>query len=99
MVPRKVLLIGCETAFSAREAPADEGSLAQAFALRGSGEILARTRKVADRTAAAPAEKLIQLGALKPDGPPLAAALRDTVAALRALHPAVEVDSFRVYMP
>lgn len=99
MVPRKVLLIGCETAVSAREAPADEGGLAQAFVLRGSEEVVATTRKVADATAEALVEELTQLGALRPDGPPLAASLRDAIAALRPLHPAVELDSFRVYTP
>lgn len=98
-VPRKVLLIGCETAVSDREAPADEAGLAQAFVLRGSAEVLATTRKVSDATAAALVDKLAALGALRPAGPSLAAALRDATAALRARHPATDLDAFRVYSP
>lgn len=99
VVPRKVLLIGCETAVSDREAPADEAGLAQAFVLRGSEAVLATTRKVSDVTAEALVDKLAQLGALRPDGPPLGAALRDAVAALRLRHPAADLDAFRVYTP
>lgn len=98
-VPRKVLLIGCETALSDREAPADEAGLAQAFVLRGSTEVLATTRKVADSTAEELVDKLVQLGALRLDGPPLAAALHDAITALRAQHPSADLDAFRVYTP
>lgn len=98
-VPRRVLLMGCETAVSDREAPADEVGLAQAFILRGSEAVLATTRKVADSTAEALVDKLVQLGALRPGGPPLAAALQDSITALRPLHPAVHLDAFRVYTP
>lgn len=98
-VPRKVLLIGCETAVSDREAPADEAGLAQAFVLRGSEAVLATTRKVSDMTAAALVDKLTQLGALRPDGPPLAAAVRDAIAALRPRYPADDLNAFRVYTP
>lgn len=97
--PQKVLLIGCETAVSDRDAPADEAGLAQAFVLRGSEAVLATTRKVADETAAALVGKLAQLGALRPGGPPLAAALREAVASLRSQQPAADLDSFRVYTP
>ncbi len=98
-VPRKVFLIGCETAVSDEQAPADEGGLAQSFILRGSKEVLATTRKVAEGTAEALVNKLAQLGALRPDGPPLAAALRDAVTALRPQHPEPDLDYFRVYTP
>lgn len=99
VVPRRVLLIGCETAVSDREAPADEAGLAQAFVLRGSKEVLATTRKVGDATAEALVAKLAQFGALRPDGPPLSAALRDASAALRPLVPAADLDAFRIYTP
>lgn len=97
--PQKVLLIGCETAVSDRDAPADEAGLAQAFVLRGSEAVLATTRKVADETAEALVGKLAQLGALRPGGPPLAAALREAIASLRSQQPAADLDAFRVYTP
>ena len=99
--PQRVLLIGCETALSDRDAQADEAGLAQAFVLRGSAEVLATTRKVSDAAAEALVGKLAQLGALRPGGPPLTTALRDAVAALRPRFPAyaADLDAFRVYTP
>ncbi len=97
--PQKVLLIGCETAVSDRDAPADEAGLAQAFVLRGSEAVLATTHKVADATAEVLVGKLAQLGALRPGGPPLAAALREAIASLRSQQPAADLDAFCVYTP
>lgn len=100
-VPQRVLLVGCETAVSDRDAQADEAGLAQAFVLRGSAEVLATTRKVNDVAAEALVGKLAQLGALRLGGAPLAAALRQAVAALRPGLPAyaADLDAFRVYTP
>lgn len=98
-VPRKVLLIGCETAVSDREAPADEAGLAQAFVLRGSAEVLATPRKVADSTAEALLDKLAQRDALRLDGPQLAAALHAPSPRCDPSIPPLIWTRFRVYTP
>lgn len=98
-VPRRVLLLGCETAVSDRGAPADELGLAQAFLLRGSREVLATTRKVPDALAALLLTELLQRGALDVGAAPLAESLRAALMALRSRTPHGDWDAFRVYQP
>lgn len=62
-------------------------------------QLPATTLKAAASTAEALVDKLMQLGALRPDGPTRAAALQDAITALKPRYPATEVDAFRVYVP
>lgn len=96
--PRRVLLFGCDTAVSDRQAPADELGLAQAFLLRGSREVLATTRRVPAKQAAELLHELIQRGALTA-AVPLAESLRQALSALRQRGPHPDWDAFRVFQP
>lgn len=98
-VPRRVLLIGCETAVSDRGAPVDEISLAQAFLLRGSEEVLATTRKVPDALAEQLIAALRTRGAFAVSAPPLAQSLREALGELRQRSPRADWAAFRVYQP
>lgn len=98
-VPRRVLLIGCETAVSDRGAPVDEVGLAQAFLLRGSEEVLATTRKVPDVLAEQLIAALRTRGAFAASAPPLAQSLRGALVELRQRSPRADWDAFRVYQP
>ena len=90
--PRLVVLSSCE---AARRADADAAglSLAQAFVLGGSNDVVAPTRPVADALAAELVSELhraIAAGAAPP------AALQTAALALRTRHPTADWAAFRV---
>lgn len=97
-VPSRVLLVGCETAVSDPQAPADDLGLTQAFLLRGSREVLATTRRVSDAHAALLLQTLLESEALSP-AVPLADTLRHALMTLRQRSPHPDWDAFRVYQP
>lgn len=97
-VPSRVLLVGCETAVSDPQAPADDLGLTQAFLLRGSREVLATTRQVSDAHAALLLQTLLESEALSP-AVPLADTVRHALMPLRQRSPHPDWDAFRVYQP
>lgn len=99
VVPRQVLLIGCETAITDRGAPADQIGLAQAFLLRGSEEVLATTRKVPDVQAERLVAELVTRGAFAAEAPPLSESVRGALNALQKREPHPDWAAFRVYRP
>ncbi len=94
--PELVVLSGCETGRSAREAPLESIGLAHAFVAAGSRRVIAAVRPVADRAAAELVAALYRDGAAAPD---IEAALRRAQLAWRRQDPAADWSSFRVIEP
>jgi tetratricopeptide (TPR) repeat protein len=92
--PRLVVLSGCETARSARDASAETIGLAQAFVAAGADAAVAASRSVDDGDAA---RLMAAFYADLPAGP--AAALRHAQGALRRERPAADWAAFRVVVP
>lgn len=108
LVPRRVLLFGCNTGQSAEESGSVEGlGLAQAFLLRGSAWVIATVHEVSDRVAADVAVRLYadQMGphGIMDESPDPAAALWKVERKLKALSkdPQLLQDlaAFRVFVP
>ncbi len=94
--PEWVVLSGCETGRSSREAPVETVGLAQAFLAAGSGRVIAAVRPVGDRAAAALVAALYEDAGAAPD---LGPALRRAQLAWRRAEPAADWPSFRVFEP
>lgn len=79
-VPSRVALLGCETGVSSNEWDEISGlGLAQAFILRGAGQVLATARAIKDGVAAQLARDLMGAPALKAGSVDLRQALRQTL--------------------
>lgn len=94
--PRQVVLSGCETATGTAAVTLESISLAHAFLVAGSREILATTRPVNDRQAT----QLVSLMTRNlPRTATLAEAAREAQLALRERVPGADWSAFRVIVP
>ncbi len=95
-LPDSVVLSGCETGRSAREAPLASIGLAHAFLAAGSRQVAAAVRPVADREAADLVAEVYRRAGAEID---LAGALRHAQLAWRRRAPQADWQSFRVIEP
>ena len=95
-LPESVVLSGCETGRTAREAPLASIGLAHAFLAAGSRQVVAAVRPIADRDAADLVADLYRRSGPELD---LAGGLRQAQLAWRRRSPDADWQSFRVIEP